>query len=55
MRKAILLTETKVFGVAFKACLDNRNRLHKEAGKAPVDVEVTDLPQGGFTRDGTFR
>ncbi|CBY21162.1 unnamed protein product [Oikopleura dioica] len=46
---------SKVFGVAFKACLDNRNRLHKEAGKAPVDVEVTDLPQGGFTRDGTFR
>ncbi|CAG5113952.1 Oidioi.mRNA.OKI2018_I69.chr2.g8041.t1.cds [Oikopleura dioica] len=35
---------SKVFGVAFKACLDNRNRLHKEAGKAPVDVERWNIP-----------
>lgn len=48
-------TLSKVFGVAFKACLDNRNRLHKEIGKAPVNIVVTDLPEGGFTREGTFR
>lgn len=48
-------TLSKVFGTAFKACLENRQRLQKEAGKAPVDVEMIDLPTGGFTREGTFR
>ena len=45
----------QVFGAAFKACLENRNRLQKEAGKDPVEVKMIDLPTGGFTREGTFR
>jgi len=45
----------QVFGAAFKACLENRQRLQKEAGKDPVDVTMIDLPSGGFTREGTFR
>lgn len=48
-------TLSKVFGAAFKACLENRQRLQKEAGKEPVDVVMIDLPTGGFTREGTFR
>ena len=50
-------TLSKVFGEAFNACLENRQRLQKETGRKPLDIQCEELPQGGFTRagNGTFR
>lgn len=50
-------TLSKVFGEAFNACLENRQRLQKETGNKPLDIQFEELPQGGFTRagNGTFR
>ena len=45
----------KVFGTAFKACLSNRQRLQKEQGKAPLDVDMVDEGEGVFKKQGTFR
>jgi len=48
-------TLSKVFGTAFKACLSNRQRLQKEQGKAPLDVDMVDEGEGVFKKQGTFR
>jgi len=50
-------TLSQVFGEAFKACLENRQRLQQETGQKPIDVQMEPLEGGGFSRTGkgTFR
>jgi len=50
-------TLSQVFGEAFKACLENRQRLQQETGQKPIDVQMETLDGGGFSRTGkgTFR